>query len=165
MTDITIPPEALDAAAKTLCRERHPCWSIVAEIFETDHDGQATEFRSLARAVILATLETWPGMDTGPNIYGRQDAIIHLPLPQPDRARTRRHHCVSVPAARAARACDAAVLVGRLSGGGQSGGCPPRPGGLRRRKTRQGGQEGREEKRQGQEARATGVNITQQEME
>ena len=81
MSDITIPPEALDAAAKTLCRERHPCWSIVAEIFETDHDGQATEFRSLARAVILATLETWPGMYPV-NYGGDEPPFLVLPLPQ-----------------------------------------------------------------------------------
>jgi hypothetical protein len=28
-----------------------------------------------------AALAAWPGMDTDPNIYGRQNAIIHLPLP------------------------------------------------------------------------------------
>ena len=32
------------------------------------------------RAAIVAALNAWPGMDTGPNIYGRQNAIIHLPL-------------------------------------------------------------------------------------
>lgn len=30
---------------------------------------------------LAAALNAWPGMDTGPNIYGRRDAIIHLPLP------------------------------------------------------------------------------------
>ena len=31
---------------------------------------------------IAAAINAWPGMNTGPNIYGRQDAIIHLPLQQ-----------------------------------------------------------------------------------
>lgn len=31
---------------------------------------------------IAAALNAWPGMDTRPNIYGRQDAILVLPLPQ-----------------------------------------------------------------------------------
>lgn len=31
---------------------------------------------------IAAALNAWPGMSTGPNIYGRQDAVMHLPLPQ-----------------------------------------------------------------------------------
>lgn len=33
---------------------------------------------------IAAAMTTWPGMNTGPNIYGRQDAIMHLPLPEQD---------------------------------------------------------------------------------
>lgn len=59
--NIHIPPAALEAGARLLCRERHPCWSIVSEIMETDHDGQATEFRNLARAAFLAMVENWPG--------------------------------------------------------------------------------------------------------
>ena len=35
-----------------------------------------------ARAACIAMLRAWPRMDTGPNIYGRQNAIIRLPLPQ-----------------------------------------------------------------------------------
>ena len=38
------------------------------------------EARALARAAFLAMIEAWPGMNTGPNIYGRQDAIMHIPL-------------------------------------------------------------------------------------
>ena len=53
--------ELVEAVARAMCRERHPCWSIVGEIFERDHDGQATEFRDYARAAIAlirpATLE------------------------------------------------------------------------------------------------------------
>jgi hypothetical protein len=29
---------------------------------------------------IAAALNAWPGVHTGPNIYGRQDAVMHLPL-------------------------------------------------------------------------------------
>ena len=64
MTDITIPPEALEAAAKAMWKTNDPSqWEL-----------------GMARAACLAMLKAWPGMDTGPNIYGRQDAIIHLPL-------------------------------------------------------------------------------------
>ena len=53
--------ELVEAVARAMCRDRHPCWSIVGEIFERDHDGQATEFRGYARAAIAlirpATLE------------------------------------------------------------------------------------------------------------
>lgn len=59
--EIKIPPAALEAGARVLCRERHPCWSIVSEIMETDHDGQATEFRNLARAAFEAMVENWEG--------------------------------------------------------------------------------------------------------
>ena len=50
MNDLT------ERVARVMCRERHPCWSIVAEIFETDHDRQATEFRDYARAAIRIAL-------------------------------------------------------------------------------------------------------------
>jgi hypothetical protein len=46
-----------ERVARVMCRERHPCWSIVSEIFETDHDRQATEFRDYARAAIAIALE------------------------------------------------------------------------------------------------------------
>jgi hypothetical protein len=44
--------ELVERMARAMCRERHPCWSIVSEIFERDHDGQATEFRDYARAAL-----------------------------------------------------------------------------------------------------------------
>jgi hypothetical protein len=45
-------PEQIEAVARAMCHERHPCWSIVWEIFETDHDGQATEFLNYAAVAI-----------------------------------------------------------------------------------------------------------------
>jgi hypothetical protein len=82
MSDITIPPEVVEAAARLLCRERHPCWSIVAEIFETDHDGQATEFRTVARSAIRAALAAWPRMVNGKCLdeVGRFSPAIILPM-------------------------------------------------------------------------------------
>lgn len=47
-----------------------------------DEDEDANEdWMNGLRAAIAAALSAWPGMHTGPNIYGRQDAIMHLPLP------------------------------------------------------------------------------------
>ena len=34
-----------------------------------------------AKIYLAAAINAWPGMSTGPNIYGRQDAVMHLPLP------------------------------------------------------------------------------------
>lgn len=47
----------VEELARALLRERHPCWSIVAEIFDKDgphynHDGQADEMRYIARAIL-----------------------------------------------------------------------------------------------------------------
>jgi hypothetical protein len=66
MTPITIPPAALEAGARVICNAENPVTM-----------GEA---RALARAAFLAMIEAWPGMNTGPNIYGRQDAIMHIPL-------------------------------------------------------------------------------------
>ena len=81
MTDnINIPPEAIEAAAINLHRlvyDEPDSYSWA----ETD-EGTRTHFRTIARAACLAMLRAWPRMDTGPNIYGRQNAIIRLPLPQ-----------------------------------------------------------------------------------
>jgi hypothetical protein len=49
--------DLVERVARAMCRERHPCWSIVSEIFETDYDRQATEFRDYARAAIAIALE------------------------------------------------------------------------------------------------------------
>ena len=72
MNNITIPPEAVEATAVELAP--HP-WSMYKDTAK-DH------FRDKARAAILAALKAWPGMNTGPNIYGRQDAMMHIPLQQ-----------------------------------------------------------------------------------
>ena len=80
MDNITIPPEAIEAAAKDL---RCSMQGIVSAVEWDALSEQAKDFwRFRARAACLAMLKAWPGMDTGPNIYGRQNAIIRLPLPQ-----------------------------------------------------------------------------------
>ena len=66
MTDIHIPPEAVEAA--------YAAW------WKSIKSGAMTE-RAL-NVAILAALRAWPGMNTGPNIYGRQDAMMHIPLQQ-----------------------------------------------------------------------------------
>lgn len=69
MADITIPPAALEAAARAL--KDHP-------LVPFTEDAALV----IARASIAAAINAWPGMCTGPNIYGRRDAVMHLPLPQ-----------------------------------------------------------------------------------
>lgn len=53
---MSIDEATIEKVAQQLLRERHPCWSIVCEIFDKDSDhynldGQADEMRSVARAV------------------------------------------------------------------------------------------------------------------
>ena len=68
MTDINIPPEAVEAAARAIGEETYV--------------SNKQTLRDAATAAILAALKAWPGMNTGPNIYGRQDAMMHIPLQQ-----------------------------------------------------------------------------------
>ena len=72
MTDITIPPEALEAAAIEMAPAP---WSIYAE------DAQE-HFRRKARAACLAMLRAWPGMHVGPAPADARRQSIILPLPQ-----------------------------------------------------------------------------------
>lgn len=82
-----IPDEVVEAAARMLCHERHPCWSIVSEVMETDHDGQATEFRIRARASIAAALQAWPGAVWRESGVGREIVSRRIVLPLPQEAR------------------------------------------------------------------------------
>lgn len=82
---ITIPPEALEAAARAVCRERcaffgePPCFEV-GEGFSPlcDEPGCVAE----AHAACLAMLAAWPGMAH----FRSSDALgyprIILPLPQ-----------------------------------------------------------------------------------
>ena len=75
--DIPIPPELVEAVARAIHakeydEEHYP--------FEKEDPVQQRLLRNQATAAIRAMLKAWPGMSIGPNIYGRQNAIIHLPL-------------------------------------------------------------------------------------
>ena len=73
MTDITIPPEAVEAAARAyaIANEGHDEWWHL----------RAERITAALRAGIAA----WPGMHTGWQCIGcGDDAQIILPLPQED---------------------------------------------------------------------------------
>jgi sugar phosphate isomerase/epimerase len=78
MAEIDIPPSVLEAAARAMAKAGYG----FAGIELTDpYTADAEYWGHTARAALLAGLKAWPGMSTGPNIYGRQDAVMHLPLP------------------------------------------------------------------------------------
>lgn len=78
MADIIIPPEAVEAAAEDLF---HMQYGDSKESWSDAPEWLKVTIRSEARAACIAMLKAWPGMSTGPNIYGRRDAVMHLPLP------------------------------------------------------------------------------------
>ena len=91
MSDITIPPEALEAAAIAL----HARWVIMCvqdggdpldyERWEGLDEDEKQGWRAEARAACLAMLRSWPGMDhiSGwQTIGGWRNARIILPLTQ-----------------------------------------------------------------------------------
>ena len=72
-TDITIPPSAVEAAARALHREWKGDWGIRwDELMPSDQD----QFRMEARAAILAALNAWPGMIEAHHQRDNQHAII-----------------------------------------------------------------------------------------
>lgn len=78
ITPDQIPPEVVEAAARAMCL--HP--DLIVDNHTPTCPGPAWRlYVEDARTAIAAALAAWPRMRTGPNIYGRQDAIIHLPLP------------------------------------------------------------------------------------
>ena len=70
MTNITIPSEALEAAARAACEDRGYNWDKNINFHPA--------FRRIALATIRAALAAWPGMQHRIHI---EHAII-LPLPQ-----------------------------------------------------------------------------------
>ena len=80
--DIPIPPAALEAGAKALCKEARLVWP---DLNDAEHDIMRAE----ARAACLAMLKAWPGMKPeldwdawlGEGHTPARIAII-LPLPQ-----------------------------------------------------------------------------------
>ena len=79
--DITIPPEALEAAAKELCGATFK----VSEYgpWESTPQWMQDMWRSRARAACLAMLRAWPGMHLGHQCIGcGGDPQVILPLPE-----------------------------------------------------------------------------------
>lgn len=78
MTDITIPPEALEAAAREICigMGSNP------DALSCDGSGRLVWmcWKAEARAACLAMLKAWPGMEW--KLYWRSLDEIILPLPQ-----------------------------------------------------------------------------------
>ena len=75
MSEITIPPEALEAGARALARYNCEQW-------DNDPDRWRAYFTEEARAAITAALEAWPGMDVERFMPDSGPYTIHLPLPQ-----------------------------------------------------------------------------------
>ena len=73
MTDITIPPEAVEAAARAICEtENGPCK------FMPDECG-CTYWLAHARASISAALSAWPGACKSESVLGLSK-WIELPI-------------------------------------------------------------------------------------
>ena len=76
MTDITIPPAALEAGAKALCAKAGYAWTVTPDVH--------AHWREQARAAFLAMLTAWPNRVTVKDDGRRQTYIIPaiiLPLP------------------------------------------------------------------------------------
>ena len=78
MSEITIPPAALEAGARTLCNEQRLFWH-----------GLTTEAQDIirreARVAFIAMIEAWEGMSQlaeNDSASIREMAAIILPLPQ-----------------------------------------------------------------------------------
>lgn len=67
---ITIPPAALEAAARQICG------------YERDQDVDWREYIGHARAAFLAMLAAWPGMDVERFMPDSGPYTIHLPIPK-----------------------------------------------------------------------------------
>ena len=76
--DITIPPAALEAGARTLCNEQRLFWHGLR--------SEAQDIiRREARAVFIAMIEAWPGMSQlaeNDSASIREMAALILPLPE-----------------------------------------------------------------------------------
>lgn len=81
MTDIIIPPAALEAGARALCNEQRLFWP---DLTKDEHDI----IRGEARAACIAILQAWPGMEyvfrqpTRYSVCYSKPAIILPLLPQ-----------------------------------------------------------------------------------
>ena len=85
MTDITIPPEALEAAARKLWLMRKELFgpAFPRKTWEELSDGKRSELLDEARAAIAAAINAWPGMEME-MVHMEEDYLI-LPLPKESR--------------------------------------------------------------------------------
>ena len=75
MSKIRIPAAALEAGSRTLCNEQRLFWHGLR--------SEAQDIiREEARAVFIAMIEAWPGMDVERFMPDSGPYTIHLPLPQ-----------------------------------------------------------------------------------
>ena len=78
MTDITIPPEALEAAARAMAKAGYG----FAGIELTDpYTADADYWDHTARAAIAAAINAWPGMTWACRGKGTPPHLLFLPLP------------------------------------------------------------------------------------
>ena len=85
MTDIIIPPAALEAGARAahdLWRKQASAGDDISEYEQWDDLSRfyKDELRDQARAAFIAIVEAWPGMYIGTD-YLTADTQIKLPLP------------------------------------------------------------------------------------
>ena len=75
MSEIKIPPAALEAGARTLCNEQRLFWHGLR--------SEAQDIiRDELRAVFFAMIEAWPGMTWACRGKGTPPHLLFLPLPQ-----------------------------------------------------------------------------------
>ena len=76
MTDITIPPAALEAGAKALCAKAGYAWTVTPDVH--------AHWREQARAAFLAMLENWPGIAWQQGGNGTERPLLPLPAEASD---------------------------------------------------------------------------------
>ena len=80
MTDVTIPPAALEAGARAIAEQLGDDWddnvhTFCGDDFQMTPDGAKETCRAIARAAFLAMIEAWEGAQ-------HDNYVIVLPLPQ-----------------------------------------------------------------------------------
>ena len=83
MTDITIPPEVVEAAAIVLMGRLMVGHQDALHVWSGMYEPEKEQFRREARASIAAALEAWPGVTTT-SWYenGTRNAVLNIPLPK-----------------------------------------------------------------------------------
>ena len=71
-TDITIPPVAVEAAARAACEDRGYDWD--------KNINFRPAFRRIAHAVLRAGIAAWPGSER--EVYANAEEGVFLPFPK-----------------------------------------------------------------------------------